>query len=175
MLNLLKLTFFATPCINYSIRDAIGRGSNDPGVGEMIQPKLLCKCYPRGWCGFSGSKERDFWTYFVPISRSNFGSAFECFRRGCCGILGVFFRPLLKAFLLLCSTLVRLISDLFCQTLISRLAWLFRAAMDTQFRGHFWCYALEFLLCFWTLSSGLARLFKGLSSYIASWPRPCYV
>ena len=72
-----------------------------------------------------------------------------------------------------CTMLSTYVSSL-AQALSSGLAWLFRVAFDTQFRGHFWCYALEFLLRFWTLSSGLARLFKGLSSYIASWPRPCY-
>ena len=119
-----------------------------------------------------------FWvqkTRFLSVLRAQISAvAFECFRRYWRGILGVVFRPLLEAFLLLCSTLVRLISKLFCQTLILGLAWLFRVAFDSHFRCYVWCLALEILLRFWTRFAGLAWLFRGLSSYIVSWPRPCY-
>ena len=46
-----------------------------------------------------------------------------------------------------CTLLSTDVSSL-AQTLSSGLAWLFRVAFDTQFRGHFRCYALEFLLRF---------------------------
>ena len=46
-----------------------------------------------------------------------------------------------------CTLLSTDVSSL-AQTLSSGLAWLFRVAFDTKFRGHFRCYALEFLLRF---------------------------